>query len=88
MNPSAGARDSRPTGTRQVANYAAVIHPLLTRFCRCSQVTSNIGQLSPTIRHKGKEERLPVSSTTTFFVFQRIVFLFFLFSAVGKEAEK
>jgi hypothetical protein len=58
------------------------------RFCRCSQVTSDTGQLDPTIRHKRKEERLPVSSTTTFFVFQRTVSLFFLFPVIGKEVEK
>jgi hypothetical protein len=31
-----------------------VIHPLLMRFYRCSQVTSNTGQLDPTIRQKKK----------------------------------
>jgi hypothetical protein len=89
MNPSTGARDSGSVDTRQVANSAAVIHPLLTWFCRCSRVTSNAGQLDPAIKHKRKEERLPLSSTTTFFVFQRTVSLFFfLFLAVEKEAEK
>jgi hypothetical protein len=88
MNPSVGARDSGPVGTRQVANSAIVVYPLLVRFCRYSQVTSNVGQLDSTIRHKRKEERLPVSSTTTFFVVQRTISLFFLFLAVGKEVEK
>jgi hypothetical protein len=89
MNPLAGVRDSGPVGTRQVANSIAVIHPLVMKFCRCSQVTFDVGQLDPAIRHKRKEERLPVSSTTTFFVFQRTISLFFfLFSAIGKEAEK
>jgi hypothetical protein len=48
-------------------------------------VTSDIGQLDPAIRQKGKEKRLAVSSTTTFSVFQRIVSLI---SAIGKETEK
>jgi hypothetical protein len=88
MNPSTEARDSGSVDTRQVANSAAVIHPLVTWFCRCSRVTSNAGQLDPAIKHKRKEERLPLSSTTTFFVFQRTVSFFFLFLAVEKEAEK
>jgi hypothetical protein len=88
MNPFAGARDIGPVGTRQVANSAAVIYPLLTRFCRYSRVTTDAGQHDSAMKHKKKEERLPVSPTTTFFVFQKMVSLFFLFSPIAKEVEE
>jgi hypothetical protein len=56
MNPSAGAGDIDLAGTREVANSAVIMYPLLTRFCRHSQVTSDEGQLDAAMRHKRKED--------------------------------
>jgi hypothetical protein len=79
--PSAKARDLGLVGTRQVANSTAVILPIVMRFCRCSRVTSNASQLDPAIRHKRKEERLPVRSTTSFFCLSKnYISIFSLFS--------
>jgi hypothetical protein len=36
MNPYTVAGDIGSTGTRKVANSAAIIYPLLTSFCRYS----------------------------------------------------
>jgi hypothetical protein len=43
MNPYTGVGDTDPAGTREVANSAVVMYPLLTRFCKHSRVTSNAG---------------------------------------------
>jgi hypothetical protein len=56
MNPSVGAGDTDPAGTREVANTVVVMYPLLTRFYRHSQVTSDAGQLDATMSHKRKED--------------------------------
>jgi hypothetical protein len=69
---------------RQVANSTTVIYPLRTRFCWYLWVTSDAVQLDSSIRRKRKEERLPVSSTTTF-LFLKIC-LGFLHGLPGKVA--
>jgi hypothetical protein len=56
MNPSAEAGDTNPADTSDVANSTVVMYPLLTRFCRHSRVTSTVGQLNATMRHKRKED--------------------------------
>jgi hypothetical protein len=56
MNPSVRAGDRDPTGTREVANSAIIMYPLLMRFCRQSRVTSDVGQLYAATRHKRKED--------------------------------
>jgi hypothetical protein len=47
--PFAGVGDTWPIGTRQEANSTTVIYPLLTRFCRYYQVTTDVGQTDSTM---------------------------------------
>jgi hypothetical protein len=69
--------------------YRARRHKIpLTRFCRYSWVTTDIGQPDSAMEHKRKEERLPVNPTTTFFVFSKKLFHYFLFLAIGKGVEE
>jgi hypothetical protein len=55
MNSSAEAGNTDPAGTREVANSAVIMYPLLMRFCRHSWVTSDVSQLDTAMRHKRKE---------------------------------
>jgi hypothetical protein len=71
MNPFAEAGDTRPAGTRQVANSTDVIYLLLRRFCRYSRMITDTGQPEFAMEHKRKEERLPINPTITFFVFPK-----------------
>jgi hypothetical protein len=56
MNPSTRAGDADPAGTTKEANSIVVMYPLLTRFCRHTPVTSDMGQLDVIMRHKRKED--------------------------------
>jgi hypothetical protein len=56
MNPSTRAGDADPAGTTKEANSIVVMYPLLTRFCRHTPVTSDMGQLDVVMRHKRKED--------------------------------
>jgi hypothetical protein len=77
--PLTRAGDAGSAGTRQVANSATVIYPLLTRFCRCSWVTSDTGQLNSAMIQDREDGHLPLSSTTTS-CFSRFVSIFFSLS--------
>jgi hypothetical protein len=81
MNRSTGAGDIGPIGTRQVANFTAVIYPLLMSSCRYTRVTSDVGQLDSAIKTQKERRTTPYKFNYYLVVFQRTVSLFSLFLA-------